>query len=425
MPNSTPEIQLRRAAAEGDIDKVRNFLDKNFINHKSSNGNTPLHWSIVNQHYAVTKLLLTVSGIDVDAQNKLGCTPLHLAAQQGDKKIVYRLLKAGAGHKNTIDQEGCTPLDYAFSKSYSFIVTKLKAQLPHLTFKDEDALAIRAYAAFKISNFNLTCNTKIFDCNYFFDENVARYFLPGNRFRLVEIQTALKKGQLNLHKLFCSGNLLQSAAVSRVETFEKFQWLLEQGVDPNLQASHEINPSSYKNTALHTLIANEDEKNALKFIDLLIRLARPKFNFNLTDSEGKTCLCLAVKVGQFGVVKKLIELNPDINLADEDGNTPLHYAFLLGHTSIINELLAKLANKNAKNKQNMNPYELLTSTDIEDVRDCLEIIWINPDKKIERSKETYIQQCMRNREKIKTDYVSVFSDTKISILQKRKGVCFL
>ncbi|WP_342146660.1 ankyrin repeat domain-containing protein [Rickettsiella endosymbiont of Aleochara curtula] len=441
-PNLDAGTQLRRAAAEGDIDKVRNLLDKNFINHKSTNGNTALHWSIENQHYGVTKLLLTCPGIQLDVANHRGLTPLHLTAKQGDKKTVYRLLKAGAGHKNSTDKEGYSALDYAFSESCSFIVSKLKEKLPHLPFKDEDALANRAFTAFKIKNFNLVRNAKIFDSDYFFNEDVARYFLPGNRFKLAEIQTAIKKGQLNLHKLFCSGNLLQSAAVSRVDTMEKFQWLLEQGVNPNLQASHEINPSSYKNTALHTLIANEDEKDAVKFIDLLITHAKPKFNFNLVDSEGKTCLCLAVKVGLFEVAKKLIGLKVDINRPDEDGNSPLHYAFLLGNTSIVDELLANQANKNAKNTQHQSPYELLISTDIEDVRDCLEIIWINPDRKIKKSKKTYIQQCMENRENLAYKFRSLRTDSaqrssqtmvthclgsaeEISIAQKRKSIVFL
>lgn len=426
-PTSDPGIEFRRAAAEGNTDKVRNLLDKNYINRQSSNGNTALHWSIINQHYASTKLLLTSVDIDVDVQNKLGCTPLHLAAKQHDKKTVYRLLKAGAGHKNRFDKDGFSSLDYAMSGNCSFIVTSLKEKFPDLTFKDEDDVANRAFTAFKIENYHLLHNVKIFDPNYFFDEEVARYFLPGNRFKLSEIQTAIKKGQLNLHKLFCSGTLLQSAAVSRVEICEKFQWLLEQGVDTNLQASHEMNPCSYKNTALHTLIANEDEKNALKFIDQLITIthSKQKFNFNLTDSEGKTCLCLAVKVGQVDVVKKLIELKVDINLPDEDGNTPLHFAFLLGHNRIVNELLSKQANKNAKNLQQKKPYELLISTDIEDIRDCLEIIWINPDRKIKHSKKTYIELCMENREKIKTDYLNAFYETKISILPKRKSICFL
>lgn len=115
----------------------------------------------------------------------------------------------------------------------------------------------------------------------------------------------------------------------------------------------------------------------------------------------------------------------DINLPDEDSNSPLHYAFLLGHTHIVTELLSKQANKNVKNLQNKNPYELLISTDIDDVRDCLEITWINPDRKIKHSKKTYIQLCMENREKIKIDYLNTFSMTKISIIQKRKSICFL
>lgn len=424
MPNPTPEIQLRRAAAEGDIDKVKNFLNKNFINHKSSNGNSALHWSIVNKHYAVTKLLLTVRGIDVDAQNKQGYTPLHLAAKEGDKKTVYRLLKAGAGKKNSIDHAGFSALDYAYRESNSFIVTQLNKKFPQWTLRDADRLAESIYAKFK--NNSKLYNPPMFDSKYFFNEKqVKPYFLPANRYSLIDIQNAIENNILDLCKPFVSGNLLQSAAVSRVDTFEKFSWLLKQGVDPNLQGVVEFNPSSYKNTALHTLIANEDEKDAVKFIDLLIKHAKPKFNFNLVDSEGKTCLCLAVKVGLFDVAKKLIGLKVDINRPDEDGNSPLHYAFLLGHTSIVDELLANQANKNAKNKQNQNPYELLISTDIEDVRDCLEIIWINPDRKIKKSKKTYIQQCMENREKIKTQYVSIFSEIKTPTTQKKKIVCFL
>lgn len=100
-------VELRRAAAIGDIDKVKLFLDEKYINDTSSNGNTALHWSIEKKHYAITKLLLTISGIDVDAKNKQGATPLHFATQQGDKKTVYRLIKAGAGKKT-----GPTKKDY-------------------------------------------------------------------------------------------------------------------------------------------------------------------------------------------------------------------------------------------------------------------------------------------------------------------------
>ncbi|MGC1854076.1 MAG: ankyrin repeat domain-containing protein [Candidatus Aquirickettsiella sp.] len=399
-------MQFRRAAAVGDIHKVRSLQDKNLINHTSSNGNTALHWSIENKHYAVTKLLLTVPGLLIDAPNHQGHTPLHLAVKQDDKKTVYRLLKQGAGRKNRIDKEGFSFLDYAFDKS-SFIVTKLKHVLPDMTFKNEDKLAEQAYERFKSNNPILIRNFQIFDPNYLFDGKVACYFLPGNSCKLAALKKATAKKILNPHKLFCSGNLLQSAAVSRVETIEKFRWLLEQGVDPNLQASHEINPSSYKNTALHTLIANEDEKDALDFIALLIEYAHLNFNFNLTDSEGKTCLCLAVKAGLFKVAEKLITLGVDVNIPDEDGNTPLHYAFLLGHVSIAAELIKNQSNTHAKNKESKIPYELLISTDIEDVRDCLETIWINPDRKVGHSKKTYLQYCMENREIIANKYLSL------------------
>src|SRR5436190_4164206 len=398
-------IQLRCAAAQGDIDKVKKCLDPKLINSTSSNGNTSLHWSIIKQHYAVTKLILTNAGIDVDRNNNQGQTPLHIATLQGDKKTVYRLLKAGAGQKNTTDNEGLSALDYACKSSYSFILTLLKNKFPDWIFKEEDKLAEEIYEKFKRNNLSLILNYQICDPSYLFDKRVASYFKPANRYTLNEIKRAVAKKILDPHKFFVSGNLLQSAAISSVDTLEKFRWLLlEKNVNPNLQGSFELNPSSYKNTALHILIANEDEQDALELIELLVSSQR--FNFNLTDSEGKTCLCVSFKVGLSEVAKKPISLKNqvDINIPDEDGNTPLHYAFLLGHNSIAEELIKNQCHKNSKNKEHKTPYELLISSTEEDVRDCLEIIWINPDRKIGKTQKTILQCCMEKREYAKNKW---------------------
>lgn len=408
-------IQLRCAASQGDIDKVKEFLDPNIINLPSSNGNTALHWSIIKKHYLVTKHLLTVSKIDVDIQNAQGHTPLHIATLLGDKKTVYRLIRAGAGQKNIIDNDGFSPLDYACKKSYSFIFTLLKNTFPNWTFKDENKLAEEIYEKFKKNNPSLINDSHIFDPNYLFDSNVASYFKPINRKTLTDFKHAIEKKILDPHKFFVCGNLLQSAANSRVDTLNKFRWLLlEKNVNPNIQGSLELNPSSYKNTALHTLIANESEKESLELIELLISSNR--FNFNLTDSEGKTCLCLAVKVGLSAVAKKLISLKDkvDINISDEEGNTPLHYALLLGHLSIVEELIKNQCHNNVKNKENKTPYELLISSNEEDVRDCLETIWINPDRKVKTAQTTYLGWCMQNRKTITEEY-----------LTKKRNITFL
>lgn len=401
-----PGLALRKAAATGDLEKIKQ-ADTRFINTKSSNGNTPLHWSIIRKHYAATKLLLTIKNIDIDAKNANGYTPLHLAAKNNYKKTVNRLLKQGAGYSNLLDNKGFSPLDYAYFGSYSFIVTKLILLRPVMSFKSKGALAEEAYKKFKLNNPDLIKDPQIFDPNYFFDEKITHYFSPGNRFTLKELKVAIKNKIINPYQLFCSGNLLQSAAVSRVETFDKFRWLLKIGVDPNLQSSYEINPSSYKDTVLHILIANESEQDAIEFVDLLTNpQLEKKFNFDLTDSEGKTALCLAVKIGLKSITKKLLVLNVDVNIPDEDGNTPLHYAFLLGQQDIVNELLGSHANKNAVNKENKTPYQWLVDSSEEDVRDCLETIWINPDRNFTEN-QTYIQYCMEQRlalAKNATDY---------------------
>lgn len=351
---------------------------------------------------------------------------LHSAVIEADKKKVFLLLQKNTYYKNFEDAFGLSTLDHAFITNNSFILTKLKNTFPNWVFKAEDTIITKAYKTFKNNNPKLIHNRQIFDPNYLFNEKeVAPYFLPGNKYSLTNIKNAVAVKKLDPHKLFVCGNLLQSAAVSRIETMKKFQWLLtEVGVDPNIQACQELNPSSYKNTALHTLIANEDEKDSLALIDLLINSAKKEFNFNLTDSEGKTCLCLAIKVGLTKVAKKLLSLKDkvDVNIPDEEGNTPLHYAFLLGHVSIARELLNGQTNETIKNKDGQTAYELLISSNIEEVRYYLETIWINPDRKIQNSKKTYIQQCMENRILIANEYKDYKAKTTA---QKKKSIAFL
>jgi ankyrin repeat protein len=64
-----------------------------FVNTKNSEGNTSLHWAVLNGHYDVVKLLLE-NGADVDIKNESKHDALYLAEQQKHEKIMSLLLES-------------------------------------------------------------------------------------------------------------------------------------------------------------------------------------------------------------------------------------------------------------------------------------------------------------------------------------------
>ncbi len=405
--NSSRELslQLRQAAAKGELDKVKQCCRPETVNSKSSNGNTALHWAFLNGHHSTGEYLASYPNTELDSTNNEGRTAMHINAIKMCKKGTRILLKYGAGKTNYLDKEGYSPLDYACEATSSYLCVLLTHFRPQMPMAKMDQTAEKGFRRFIINNPAIIKNQEIFDQNYFFDAQeaspggISPYYQPGNRFSLREMQMAVRNKILDVNKLFCSGTLLHSAAVSRVDVIEKFKWLFLAGANPNLQASHEINAACYKNTAAHTLVANEDETDSLAYIELAFSLeGDKKLNLNLTDSEGKTLLCLATKVGLFSVVRKLLSLGADPDSTDELGNSALHYALLLGHVTIADELINHQANKAILNKANLTALGWLLSSSPEDVIDCLEEIWIDPSRKIgPHSKATYLESCLVGR----------------------------
>jgi len=92
------------AAAKFDFSKPKTSV-------KNVNGNGVGAESIA----AVTQILLSTAGIEVDARNNFGRTPLHVAASFGNWQVVRLLLKAGSNPSLT-DQRGLTPGGLAYKR---------------------------------------------------------------------------------------------------------------------------------------------------------------------------------------------------------------------------------------------------------------------------------------------------------------------
>ena len=149
---------IHLSAYQGDLDKVRSFIEKGTDVDAKDDGNaTPLHkaaigghkdvvellignaanihardqWNYTPVHYAVwswnTEVaeLLIEKGADVQAKDRWGWTPLHYAVD-GDNRDMAELLIAKGAEVNTKGMYGETPLQIAKEKGHTEIVELLR-----------------------------------------------------------------------------------------------------------------------------------------------------------------------------------------------------------------------------------------------------------------------------------------------------------
>ena len=109
--------QIHEAAKEGDVEKVKELLDKDLglLCIQDEQGKTPLHWATGRGQLEVMKLLLETYHVDVNVRNKNGGTPLHVAASQAKPEAAKILIRNGA-FINARAKNGAIPLHFAALK---------------------------------------------------------------------------------------------------------------------------------------------------------------------------------------------------------------------------------------------------------------------------------------------------------------------
>ena len=112
-----PDISVHKAAALGDIEVVKQFLDSGTdVNAKDETGGTPLDEAAGWGRNDIVELLIA-KGADVNAKfDDDGSTPLHLSAWRGHFETAELLIAAGS-EVNAKMEDGDTPLDLAEKES--------------------------------------------------------------------------------------------------------------------------------------------------------------------------------------------------------------------------------------------------------------------------------------------------------------------
>ena len=109
---------LLMAAESGDLQKVKNFLDKDVykefvpnIKFEGLDKYTALHFAAQEGHYETCKFLIE-KGANLEAKSSIGRTPLHLVSLRDNHEIAKLLIDNGAD-VNCQDVDMYTPLHYA------------------------------------------------------------------------------------------------------------------------------------------------------------------------------------------------------------------------------------------------------------------------------------------------------------------------
>jgi len=302
------EKKLFRAVRQGDIDKIKELLDKGVsvnvvtnaswsllylavyyeyvdivkllldhgadVNAVNMHKETPLHEAVYHGRVDIVKLLLD-HGADVNAQSENGYTPLHCAASAGhaDTDIAKLLLDYGA-NPDIKNKEGKTPIDIAKERGYSGVVRLLVGYSKPWELMEED------FGKIELSRYK---------------------------------KAQLTEDEKKLFEAVKQGNI------------DKIKELLDKGV-----------------------------------------------NVNVATSVGWTPLHVAVYCGCTNIVKLLLNHGADVNVRDNDGWTPLLFTAYYGREDIVKLLLNHGADLDIKNKEGKTPIDIAKEEGYDDIARLLE-----------------------------------------------------
>lgn len=137
--------KLRRAAARGRVDEIKNLLDAGADIESTGGfftlGQTPLACAAFAGHAEAVRLLLK-RGATPEARDMSGDTPLWTAISFGHKDVVIALLEHGADPRTRSETaERYTPLQMARHKKYDEIALILEKAIAEREEKDKIARA--------------------------------------------------------------------------------------------------------------------------------------------------------------------------------------------------------------------------------------------------------------------------------------------
>ncbi|XP_061179399.1 uncharacterized protein LOC133188025 [Saccostrea echinata] len=332
-------LPLHVAIARENLDLVNDLLGKqvliNDVDHKKRSA---LLVAMEKNHKDITKTLLKIEGVDVNAHDIESRYPLHLAAMKGNEDFVKTLLDKKA-KVDCVDGNDVTPLNTASTSGFKDITELLLkggAKLNKFDNKEKSPL-INALENEHIDVVGLLMqklNTKSMDLNHRDVDGKTPLFVAVDKCYIETTKRLVKLGaDVNIYDKFERTPLYLAADNN---SFELVKYLIKKGS----QSLVNKGDSNHK-TPLHLAV----EKSNLEMVEHLVKYGA---NVNSCDNDNKTPLLMAVEKFQNSEILEFLLKNGA--RADIDGNpgiqSPLFLAITMKNTEVFDILVKNKADLN-------------------------------------------------------------------------------
>lgn len=334
----TVPFSFHKAAAEGNIQLLKELILKVDINAFNTEGNTPLHLAVINNQIDALRFLLD-NKAEREVRDSNGNTPLHRAALQGSASVLELLIQRGA-IVNVTNKQGNTPLhDAAMAPNTQLVRMLLDAQANPLAPDAQNHIALHVAVAYQrtdtVRHFKNT--TSVHWKNR--DGNTPLHIAVKSSRTSPELITVLVKelGALLSAKNNKGETALHSACIKG--RTEAIKTLIDLG-----SSLTEMTPEG--RIALHLAIANGHRETLPLF---------PQLTFSILTPEKDSVLHLAAASGSVPIIEYLISQGISKERTNSKGQTPLHSAAAQGCKKAISILLALEADLKARDLQGNIP----------------------------------------------------------------------
>jgi ankyrin repeat protein len=219
---------LHHAVSAGQLKMVKLLVANGAnLNARDNGGWTPLHDAVSEGKLEVVKLLVD-SGADVNARDNIGCAAIHHALRAGQLEIAKCLVDGGADI-NARDNSDWTSLYHAVSKRKLETAKWLVENGSDINAQNNWGMAAIHYAAehghLKLVKWLLDHGADVNTQNY--EGRMALHY-------------AIHNGHLGIAKLLVANGANINTSSNNVKVsidfavLETFQWLLDKGVDLNV-----------------------------------------------------------------------------------------------------------------------------------------------------------------------------------------------
>jgi ankyrin repeat protein len=373
----TTTESLYKAAAEGDIEKVKSLISAGAnVNERDKNGQTALHLAVINGYKDVVELLIA-KGAEIDGKGRYNATPLHEAAWAGNKEISQILLDKGANANALQGESRWTPLLSACSRGHAEVAELLIQKGAEVNARDKWGDTPLYYAVWN-EDFKTTRVLVVngADLNYIPEGEwpPLYYMLWSNEKDLVELMVEKGSRAPAFHLAAFRGDL------AKVKSFYANGMDVDARDELNWTPLHWAASGGQMEVAEFLIDKGADIKAETKYDSTPLNLAATKELVELllskgasinTTSEGSTPLHCAAKRGSVKVAEVFISHGLYIEAKDKSGRTPLYVASIKSKKEMVEFLIAKGADVNTRDNQGRSALSLAVTRGHTEVAELL------------------------------------------------------